>query len=99
MAFRLDPSKILLGPQRELGKATRDANKVLERLGSGLRINRASDDAAGLAIAEGLRADSRILNQALRNINDGVSMLSIAEGSLKELFPAQWDPKLGIHVT
>ncbi len=58
---------------------------VAERLASGQRINRASDDAAGLAIASTLNANSRIYTQAIRNINDGTSALSIAEGALTSL--------------
>ncbi len=50
-----------------------------------MRINRASDDAAGLAIASSLNADARVFNQAIRNINDGVSMLHIADGALGEM--------------
>jgi flagellin len=56
----------------------------LERLSSGLRINRAADDAAGLAISEALRADIRSLNQATRNANDGISLINTAEGALSE---------------
>src|SRR5690606_18721803 len=59
-------------------------NRSLERLSSGLRITRASDDAAGLAISERFRAEIRSLSQAQRNANDGVSMLQIAEGALNE---------------
>ena len=54
----------------------------MERLSSGLRLNRASDDAAGLAIADSLRADQRVYTQGIRNINDGVSLLNTAEGAL-----------------
>jgi flagellin len=58
---------------------------TLTRLSSGLRINSAGDDAAGLAIADGLRADVRALNQAARNANDGVSMLQTADSTLNEI--------------
>jgi flagellin len=59
-------------------------NKSLERLSSGLRINRAADDAAGLAIAEGFRSQSRGSQVAQRNAQDGISMVQTAEGSLSE---------------
>jgi len=57
----------------------------MEKLSSGYRINKAADDAAGLAISEGLNADIRSLAQAKRNANDAVSMLQVAEGSLEEV--------------
>jgi len=57
----------------------------MERLSSGLRINRAGDDAAGLAISEGLKSDIRALDQAGRNAADGISMVQVAEGSLDEV--------------
>ena len=59
--------------------------RTLTRLSSGLRINTSGDDAAGLAIADGLRADVRALNQAARNANDGVSMLQTADSALNEI--------------
>ncbi len=57
----------------------------MEKLSSGLRINRASDDAAGLAISEGLKSDIRALEQASRNAADGVSLAQTAEGALDEV--------------
>lgn len=68
--------------RRNLFKSTQALNKSLERLSSGLRINRAGDDAAGLAISESLRSQVRGLNQAVRNCNDGVSLIQTAEGAL-----------------
>lgn len=59
-------------------------DRAMERLSSGLRINRAADDAAGLAIAQGMRAQANGLEQAVRNVNDGISLLQTAEGSLDE---------------
>ena len=59
--------------------------RTLTRLSSGLRINSSGDDAAGLAIADGLRADVRALNQASRNANDGVSILQTADTALNEI--------------
>ena len=58
--------------------------KTLEKLSSGLRINCAADDAAGLAISEKMRAQVRGLNQAIRNAQDGISLIQTAEGALNE---------------
>lgn len=74
-----------LNAQRRLGQSTNSLRDSFTRLSSGLRINKASDDAAGLAIAESLKTDQRVLNQGVRNLNDGVSLLSIADGALNEL--------------
>ena len=57
-------------------------DKSLEKLSSGFRINRAGDDAAGLAISELMRSQIRGLDQAMRNVNDGVSMTNTGEGAL-----------------
>jgi flagellin len=65
-------------------KANASYNQALDRLSSGLRINNAKDDAAGLAIAETMEKDIRGLGQANRNINDGISALQIAEGGMTE---------------
>jgi len=62
----------------------RQMSKTLERLSSGLRINRAADDAAGLAISEKMRAQIRGLDQATRNAQDGISLIQTAEGALNE---------------
>src|SRR5438046_1529708 len=59
-------------------------SKSIERLSSGLRINRAGDDAAGLTISEKLRSQVKGLNQAVRNAQDGISMIQTAEGGLNE---------------
>lgn len=74
-----------LAAQRQLGKSSEALNSSAERLSSGLRINRASDDAAGLAISASLNTSSRVFAQGLRNINDGLSLYSIAEGAAQEL--------------
>lgn len=71
--------------QRNLGNSVDNLQRSIERLSSGMRINKASDDAAGLAISEGLRAKIRGYGQALRNVNDGVSMVQVGEGSLNEV--------------
>ena len=65
---------------RTLGKTNRGLNKNLERLSSGLRINRAADDAAGLAVSEKMRGQINGLDQAVRNAEDGISMIQTAEG-------------------
>lgn len=68
--------------QRNLYKSAAALNKSLERLSSGLRINRAGDDAAGLAISENLRSQIKGMDQAVRNANDGVSLIQTAEGAM-----------------
>jgi flagellin len=73
-----------LTAQRNLSRNEGVMNKAMARLSSGLRINTAADDAAGLAISEKLRASLRGLAQAQRNANDGISMLQTAEGALNE---------------
>lgn len=84
MGLRVNTNVASLNAQRNLTLSTSKLNRSLERLSSGLRINRASDDAAGLAISERFRAEIRSLAQAERNANDGVSLLQIAEGALNE---------------
>lgn len=71
--------------QRQLDRTSRDLAMVFERLSSGQRINRASDDAAGLAIADDLNARSRVFTQGVRNLNDGISLLNIADSSVSNL--------------
>lgn len=84
MAITVNTNVASLNAQRNLNVSSNALNKSLERLSSGLRINRAGDDAAGLAISENMRASIRSMNQAMRNANDGVSMLQVAEGALNE---------------
>ena len=71
--------------QRNLSMTGAKMGKALEKLSSGLRINRAADDAAGLAISEKLRSQVRGLQQGARNAQDGISMLQTAEGALNEV--------------
>jgi flagellin len=85
MAVKLGSNISSLQTQRQLSLATDKLSSISEKLSSGMRINKASDDAAGLAIADSLRADSRIQAQAIRNINDGISAINIASGALSEL--------------
>ena len=73
-----------MNAQRLLGTNNDRLASSVERISSGIRINRASDDAAGLAISEGLRSDIRTLRQAVRNANDGISLINITEGALNE---------------
>lgn len=73
-----------LNAQRILGVNSQRLAGSVERIASGLRINRGSDDAAGLAVSDSLRSDIRALNQAVRNANDGISLASVADGALNE---------------
>lgn len=74
-----------LNAQRQLNSSQSSLNTALERLSSGLRINSAKDDAAGLAISERMTSQIRGLNQAVRNANDGISLSQTAEGALGEI--------------
>jgi flagellin-like hook-associated protein FlgL len=74
-----------LNAQRRLGVSTQAVQQSFTRLSSGLRINKASDDAAGLAIAASLSTDQRVFNQGVRNVNDGISALNIADSALESL--------------
>ncbi|GAB4357141.1 MAG: flagellin [Immundisolibacter sp.] len=74
-----------LNTQRNLNRSQNDLATSLQRLSSGLRINSAKDDAAGLAIADRMTAQIRGLNQATRNANDGISIAQVAEGALGEV--------------
>lgn len=74
-----------LNAQRRVGESTAKLRHSFERLSSGLRINKAGDDAAGLSIAAGLNADARVFTQGVRNLNDGISHLDIAEGATGQL--------------
>ncbi len=73
-----------LNTHRQMGINQGAAQKAMEKLSSGLRINKAGDDAAGLAISEKMRAQVRGLDQASRNSQDGISLIQTAEGSLGE---------------
>ncbi len=84
MGLRINTNVASLNAQRNLHGTRNGMNRSLERLSSGQRINRAGDDAAGLAISENLKAQIRGLGQAERNAEDGVSLVQIAEGALGE---------------
>ena len=85
MGLRINTNVASLNAQRNLGSTRINMNKSLEKLSSGQRINRAGDDAAGLAISENLKAQIKGLGQAERNAEDGISLVQIAEGALGEV--------------
>ena len=85
MGLRINTNVASLNAQRNLMGTKWGLDKSLEKLSSGYRINRAGDDAAGLAISENLRAQIRGLKQASRNASDGVSLVQVAEGGLNEI--------------
>jgi flagellin len=84
MAIRIFTNLTSLNAQRILGINNARLAQSIERISSGLRINRASDDIGGLAIAESLRSDIRVLRQGLRNLNDGLSLLNVAEAGMNQ---------------
>ena len=84
MPIRIFNNIASINSQRILGANNDRLAKSVERISSGIRINRAADDAAGLAISEGLRSDIRATRQAVRNANDGISVINITEGALNE---------------
>jgi flagellin len=85
MGIRINTNVGSLNAQRHLYNTTMGFQKSMERLSSGMRINRSGDDAAGLAISESLKSDIRALQQASRNAADGISLVQTAEGSLDEV--------------
>lgn len=84
MGLRIKSNVESLVAQRQLSQNRSEMGNSLEKLASGLRINRSADDAAGLAVSESMRARIRGLAQAKRNANDGISLLQVAEGSMSE---------------
>ena len=84
MAVRIFNNIPSITAQRILGVNNNRLALSVERISSGIRINRAADDAAGLAISEGLRSDIRALRQAVRNASDGISLMNVTEGALNE---------------
>ena len=85
MALTVNTNVASLSAQRSLGGSQNMLNTSLERLSTGLRINSAKDDAAGLAIGERFTSQVRGLDQAARNTNDAISLVQTAEGALKEV--------------
>src|SRR5690554_5922810 len=82
--MRINNNLMAMNAYRQLGITNSAGAKAMEKLSSGLRINRAGDDAAGLAISEKMRGQIRGLKQASRNAQDGISLLQTAEGALNE---------------
>ena len=85
MGLRIQTNVQSINAQRQLGLSTQRLNSHMEKLSSGFRINKAADDAAGLAISESLKSEIRGLQQARRNAQDGISLVQTAEGSLNEI--------------
>ena len=85
MAVTLGSNIASFRAQRSLNLTTQRLSDVYQKLSSGQRINKASDDAAGLAIADSLRAQQRVATVAIRNSNDGVSAIAIADSALAEI--------------
>jgi flagellin len=84
MGLSINTNVMSLNAQRNLGQSQSALSKSMQRLSSGLRINSAKDDAAGLAISDRMTSQIRGLNQAARNSNDGISLAQTAEGALQE---------------
>lgn len=85
MGLRIGTNVAAMAAQRHLANATARVNRSLERLSSGLRINRAADDPAGLAVSERLRGQMRALEVGARNAADGISLLQTADGGLESM--------------
>jgi flagellin len=85
MSLRIQNNIEAMNAHRQLVQTSDKVQKAMERLSSGYRINRGGDDAAGLGISERMRGQIRGLQQAQRNIQDGISMVQTAEGSLAEV--------------
>lgn len=79
MGIRISTNMSAINAQRTMQTSQRSIGKSMEQLSSGSRINKAADDAAGLAISENLKSQIRSLSQAGRNANDGISMVQTAE--------------------
>jgi flagellin len=85
MTLNIRTNLASINAQKNLAGSTRGIQRAFERLSSGLRINRASDDAAGLAIAESLKADARVASVAIRNASDGISIIAITDGAISSI--------------
>jgi len=85
MGFRISTNTASINSQRNLNNSQINIDSSLAKLSSGSRINKAADDAAGLAISENLKAQIRSTRQANRNANDGISLVQTAEGGLNEI--------------
>lgn len=85
MGMRISTNTAAINAQRTMVQSQREIGKSMAQLASGSRINKAADDAAGLAISENLKSQIRSLGQASKNANDGISMVQTAEGGLSEI--------------
>src|SRR3954465_7553201 len=85
MGLQINHNIMAMNAYRNLNNTQSDLSKSLEKLSSGLRINRAADDAAGLAISQGLKSQVGGLTVAARNAQDGISVVQTAEGQLTEV--------------
>src|SRR5262245_66183762 len=85
MAFSIVNNVAAANAQANLATTNIGLNKALNRLSSGLRINSSGDDAAGLAVANSYRSSVAVLNQGIRNANDGLSSLQIKDGALNNI--------------
>lgn len=83
--MRINHNLMAMNTHRQLGINNTRGSKAMEKLSSGLRVNRAADDAAGLSISEKMRGQIRGLTQAARNTQDGISFIQTAEGALNEV--------------
>jgi flagellin len=85
MPITLGSNIASLQAQRSLARSSSELSDVYQKLSSGMRINKAADDAAGLAIADSLKASQRVATVAIRNANDGISSIAIADSALSEV--------------
>jgi flagellin len=85
MSLNIRTNLASINAQRALTSSSKGLQTAFERLSSGLRINRAMDDAAGLAIAENLKADARVASVAMRNASDGISIVAITDGAISSI--------------
>ena len=85
MPIRLGNNIASMNAQRHLGANSAEFTRRVERLSSGLRINRGADDAAGLSVSEGMRSEILCMRQGVRNAEQGISLIQLAEGSLNEV--------------
>ena len=84
MALRIFNNLASYSAQRLLGQNNNRLSQVFARVSSGIRIQKGSDDSASLATSESLNSDARTLRQGVRNLNDGLSMLNVADGAIAE---------------
>ena len=86
MALTVRTNIASLSAIHQLHKTQGSLTNSLERISSGLRVNRAADDAAGMSVANRMNSDNTSLKQAMRNTNDGISMIQTAEGGANEVY-------------